>query len=167
MEVCIAVPRADGSFLFEDVQLIRSLPALAVDHLALLDGPVTVTLTSHNPNGSGHHSPVWLGRDDSSLYLSSIRGRLDDRNLRARPDVALLLIDPADPYRRLTISGVVSQVIDDDLHSNLTTELINQLGTPASMGAFHPTDLSRTENRVLYRIQPRRSCCTGVIVISR
>lgn len=156
MEVCTAVPRGDGSFLFEEIQLIRSLPSLAGDHLALLDGPVTVILTSHNPNGSSHHSPVWLGRDDSHLYLSSFRGRLNDRNLRARPDVVLLLVDPAEPYRRLTVSGVVCEVIDEDFQSNATTKLINQLGTSEPVCPFDPSDPPHTEARVLYRIRPER-----------
>ncbi len=156
MEVCVARLRGDGAFRAGDTQLIESLPSLPAAHLALLDGPVTVCLISHNPNGSVHHSPVWLGRDDNHLYLTSIRGRPHDRNLRDRPDVSLLFVDPADPYSRMTVTGVVDDVLDEDQHNGSAAfgELIEQLRLSGCNGVFDPVPVSDT--RALHRIRPVR-----------
>ena len=156
------MPSGDGSFWLERLQWIGSLPSLPRDHLALLDGPVTVTLTSHNPNGSSHHSPVWLGRDDTHLYLSSFRGQLNDRNLRARPDATLLLVDPANPYRRMTVAGVVEQVVDEDDHagSPVVTSLLDQLWPSTPNGARKPV---HTDLRGSTASDPSGLCCMGAI----
>ena len=156
MEVCVARLRGDGRFRAGETQVIESLPLLPAEHLALLDGPVTVSLASHNPNGSIHHSPVWLGRDDNHLYFTSIRGRPNDRNLRDRPDVSLLFVDPADPYARMTVTGIADDAVDEDHDggSSAVSDFIRQLRLSGCNGVLDPVDV--IEVRALHRIRPVR-----------
>jgi hypothetical protein len=138
---------------------VVSLATLPSEHSALLDGPISVVLVSRNPNGSSHVSPVWLGRDELYLYLAAYRGQVVDRNLRARPEVSFLLVDPADPYRWMSVSAQVEQVVDDVKGRDaLHGEVIDQLGRPAAWaGPVESVGDGWSDGvRTLYRVRPDR-----------
>ena len=58
-------------------------------------------------DGSPQVTPVWFNEKDGYIYINSAKGRVKDHNLRERPQVALAIADPADPYRYLQIRGKV------------------------------------------------------------
>lgn len=59
-------------------------------------------------DGSPQVTPVWFNVDDDYILVNTNAGRVKDRNMKARPKVALAIQDPQDPYRYVQIRGEVA-----------------------------------------------------------
>ena len=86
-----AVPEAYRDLLQEDVRAFAFLATTMAD-------------------GSPQVTPLWFDVEGQTLRLNTARGRTKERNMRARPRVALAILDPANPYRYLQIRGAVIEV---------------------------------------------------------
>jgi PPOX class probable F420-dependent enzyme len=64
------------------------------------------------PDGSPQSNPVWFEWDGGCLLFSTIKSRAKYKNLKARPEVAVSILDPDEPYRCLELRGVAK--IDED-----------------------------------------------------
>jgi hypothetical protein len=156
VEVGYATVGHGGVHRLMETQDVVSLAMLPPNHSALLDGPVSVVLASRNPNGRNHVSPIRLGRDDAYLYLTAGHGQVLDRNLRARPDVSFLMVDPADPYRWMSVSARAEPVVNDGDGSDACGGLIDQLGLPSAGTARSAVDGDSHGINTLYRARPGR-----------
>jgi PPOX class probable F420-dependent enzyme len=87
-------------------------------------------------DGSPQVTPVWFTVDEQHILINTARGRLKDRNMRARPAVALCIADPDKPYRYLQIRGKVV-----DYTTEGADDLIDRL-------AFKYTGNPKYQNRV-------------------
>lgn len=58
-------------------------------------------------DGSPQVTPVWFNADDQYILINTAVGRVKDRNMKARPHVALCIADPKNPYRYVQIRGNV------------------------------------------------------------
>lgn len=63
-------------------------------------------------NGSPQVTPVWFNTDSSHLLINSAKGRIKDINMRNRPNVAIVIVDPQDPYRYIQIRGRVVEITE-------------------------------------------------------
>jgi PPOX class probable F420-dependent enzyme len=158
MRISITVPAGErGAFTIghrEQQATLADLPAAAG---TLLDSPVTATLACLNANGNIHQSPVWVDTDGDHVLLNTVRGRLKDRNLRARPRLSLMFTDPADPYRWMSIQGQVAGVVDEDdpQDGHVATESINAMSAKYLGQTTYPLrDPHNPEVRALFRIRP-------------
>ncbi len=70
---------------------------------------VATTLRS---DGSLHSTVVWVDEDGGDLLFNTLIGRAKERHLRRDPRVTVLVIDPADQYRWLAVSGVATLSTD-------------------------------------------------------
>ena len=59
------------------------------------------------PDGSPQVTPVWFDSDGEYILINTKEGRAKDRNMKARPNVAMTIQDPNDTYRYLGIRGEV------------------------------------------------------------
>jgi PPOX class probable F420-dependent enzyme len=59
------------------------------------------------PDGSPQVTPVWFDYDGEHILINTNEGRIKDRNMKERSKVAMVIQDPADPYRYLQIRGEV------------------------------------------------------------
>jgi PPOX class probable F420-dependent enzyme len=59
------------------------------------------------PDGSPQVTPVWFDSDGEYILINTNEGRAKDRNMKARPNVAMTIQDPNDTYRYLGIRGEV------------------------------------------------------------
>ena len=64
-------------------------------------------LATMMPDGSPQVTPVWFDNDGEHILVNTNEGRTKDRNMKERPQVAIVIQDPADPYRYLQIRGKV------------------------------------------------------------
>lgn len=62
------------------------------------------------PDGSPQVTPVWFNVEGDYLLVNSAEGRQKDRNMRARPKVAVTIMDPKHPYRYLQVRGKVVEI---------------------------------------------------------
>jgi hypothetical protein len=44
------------------------------------------------------------------FYVNAATGRIKDRNMQARPYVALLIVDPGNSYRYVAVRGPITQI---------------------------------------------------------
>lgn len=136
-----------------------TLAALDPAYKSLLETGVTASLATMNANGEPQLTPVWLNHDGEFINLNSVRGRLKDRNLRARPNVTLMLMNPKNPYHWMTVWGTVEQIIDEDDPKNgqLATNSIDDLSELYINQRPYPfRKPGDGEVRVLYKVRPSR-----------
>lgn len=84
------------------------------------------------PDGTPHVTPVWIDhdRDDGLLVVNTERGRRKERNVRRNPAVGLSLLDPDDPYRRLSVIGTVTRVTSEGARAHIDELSERYLGRP-------------------------------------
>src|SRR4051812_45433849 len=98
-------------------------------HRDLLDAPVA-TLATIDDDGYPQLTEVWFLHDGGALKVSLNTGRQKTRNLQARQQCSLLVLDLQNPYRYLEIRGRARVEPDTD-------------GTfAASVGAKYDADLA-------------------------
>ncbi|MFQ5922714.1 MAG: PPOX class F420-dependent oxidoreductase [Anaerolineales bacterium] len=100
------------------------------------------------PNGSPQVTPVWFSYENDELRINTMRGRVKEKNMSTRPQVALVIQDPDDTYRFIQIRGEVSGPIEDG-----AVEHFERLSQKYDGKPFRP--LRPNEVRVIFRIEPR------------
>ncbi len=111
-------------------------------HLLRTNVPAHVSLTE--ADGSLVTHVMWVDYDGEHILTSSPTESYKSRALRQRPNVAVSVIDPADPWRRLSISGRVAEIRED-----VGLAFINELSR-RYVGAPYP----RTAPREIFVITP-------------
>jgi PPOX class probable F420-dependent enzyme len=81
-------------------------------HANLLRSKALVFLSTVNKDGSPQVSPVWFDTEGDLIRVNSAKGRLKDKNMRARKKVSLALVDPQNMYRWLGIQGTVVEITE-------------------------------------------------------
>ena len=71
------------------------------------DSKALLYLATLMSDGSPQVTPVWFSSDGEHILINTNEGRTKDRNMKARPKVAMTIQDPNDPYRYLGIRGDV------------------------------------------------------------
>jgi len=64
-------------------------------------------------DGSPQLTPVWFNVDEKHVLINTARGRVKEKNMRARPRVALLIQDPRRPLRYIQVRGRVVEIIEE------------------------------------------------------
>jgi len=101
-------------------------------------------------DGSPQVTPVWFNTDGKHILVNTAQGRIKDRNMRARPQVALCIADPGNPYRYLQIRGKVGEFTTEGADAHIDTLAGKYTGT--SKYTFGKTG----EKRVTYKILPEK-----------
>jgi len=114
-------------------------------HSDLLDAQVA-SLATVGRDGIPQLTEVWFLHDEDELKLSLNTSRLKTRNLQARPQCSLLLLDLENPYRYLEVRGTSRIEPDDDY------AFANRLG--AKYGADLSVHDKPGEHRVMITIEP-------------
>ncbi|MCG5213769.1 PPOX class F420-dependent oxidoreductase [Streptosporangium sp. KLBMP 9127] len=78
------------------------LPAGAQE---LLRKPVHAWVTTVRPDGSLHSTVVWVDLDGDEIIFNTAVGRAKERHLREDPRVSVSVLDPADPFHLVSVSG--------------------------------------------------------------
>ena len=64
-------------------------------------------------DGTPHVSPIWFDYDGTHVILNTARGRVKDRAMSKRPDVALSIVDPDNWDRYVLVRGKVVEETED------------------------------------------------------
>ncbi len=117
-------------------------------HLDLFHKRAIGHLATLMPDGSPQVTPVWVDYDGTYLLINTAKGRLKDRNMRQRSQVALEVLDPDDIYRWISIGGRVVEVTSegaDDHIDKLYQRYLNIDTYPHRKAS---------EERVIFKIEP-------------
>jgi len=115
-----------------------------------LENPFVGTITDLRPDGSPHTTVVWVDVDgDGGVSFNTAHGRAKPRYIADDSRVSLTVVDPADPYRWLSVSGTATLVDEgaDDQIDRLAKKYIGADSYP-----FRSPD----ERRVSVRISATR-----------
>lgn len=125
---------------------MKSIPE---SHLDLLSDKkkAFLYLATLMPSGSPQVTPIWFNHDEEFIFINSASGRIKDRNMRARPQVALCIADPDNPYRYLQIQGKVINISEQGADDHIDALTVKYLGID------HYPHRQPGEKRVLYKIQ--------------
>ena len=108
------------------------------------------SLATVGPDGSPQVTPVWFDYDGGLIRFNTARGRLKDRNLAAKPTVALAIVDPDNPYRYLQVRGPIVEVTETGADAHIDSLAKKYLGQDR-----YP-HRRPGEVRVIYTVRPDR-----------
>jgi len=126
-------------------------------HLDLFtdDKKAIAFLATTMKDGTPQVTPVWFNTDGDAILVNSAQGRVKDRNMRARPNVALAIMDPYDSYRYVQIRGRVVETTTKGGRDHINVLAKKYTG----VDKFSPN--TPDEVRVIYRIIPNSINVTG------
>lgn len=105
-------------------------------------------LATTMPDGSPQVTPVWFSADETHILINTASGRVKDRNMKARPKVAMVIQDPADPYRYLQIRGRVDAITEEGGDEHINALSLKYDGKPWKK--------VKGQRRVIFKILPER-----------
>src|SRR6059036_3900737 len=71
------------------------------------ESPNVGVATTLREDGSPHSTIVWVDVEDGKVSFNTARGRAKPRYLEQDPRASLLVVDPNDPYKWVSVSGPV------------------------------------------------------------
>ena len=89
---------------------IDPVPAELVD---LLTGSTLGHVTVQTPKGALTSHVMWVDYDDGKVLTSSRVGSAKGKALRADPRISVSVVDSANPWRWITVSGRVVEIRPD------------------------------------------------------
>ncbi|MBE0690091.1 MAG: PPOX class F420-dependent oxidoreductase [Anaerolineae bacterium] len=130
-------------------------------HRDLLDRPIVVALVTLMPDGWPQATPIWCLYDGEHVIVNTARGRQKDRNMKQRPHVTILSIDPDNPYRWLEVRGEVVAITEEGAVDVINTLAKMYRGTDSYYGGVTPLHLRDQETRVTFKVKPIRVLTGG------
>lgn len=115
-------------------------------HRDIFDKRAFAHVATVNADGRPQVTPVWVEYDGEHILINSAKGRKKDRNLRARPDVALSVQDPDNGYRYVGVQGKIVEITEAGGYDHIN-KLSHKYG-----GQDYPKNPG--EVRVIYKIEP-------------
>jgi PPOX class probable F420-dependent enzyme len=103
-------------------------------------------LATVNAGGSPQLTPVWFNTDGEHILINTSEGRIKERNMKKRPNVALVIQDPKDPYRYLGVRGKVVSYTREGADAH-----INQLSLKYDGKPWTPRE---GQKRIIFKIRP-------------
>lgn len=104
-------------------------------------------LATLQPDGTPQATPVWFDYVDGKVRFNTARGRVKERNLAENPNVALVIIDQANPYRYVQIRGKIVSASEEGAQDVINTLSHKYLGKAYPFG--RPGEV-----RVTYLVEP-------------
>lgn len=106
-------------------------------------------------DGTPQVTPVWVDFDGNHIRINSALGRVKDKNMRRNPNVAVTLQDPDNPYRYVSVRGVVEEITQDGADAHIDSLAKKYMGQDK-----YPFR-KEGEVRVIYKIRPDRVSSMG------
>jgi PPOX class probable F420-dependent enzyme len=107
-----------------------------------------VYLATLMKDGSPQVTPVWFDTEGDHIRINTADGRIKDKNMSSRPQVALVIADPDNAYRYLQIRGKVVERTLDGAEEHIDTLNMKYHGNP------HYANHRPDKPRVIYKILP-------------
>ena len=78
-------------------------------------------LSTIMPDGTPQVTPIWFNTDGEHILVNTAVGRVKDKNMQARPHVAVVIQDLNDPYRYIQIRGKVAERTTEGAEEHINT----------------------------------------------
>ncbi len=113
--------------------------------IEIIEGKNFAYLATSMADGSPHVAPVWIDRNEDTLLINTVPGRLKQKNVSRDPRVTISITQEKNRYRHLFIRGKVIQQTKEG-----ALDHINRLSRKY-LGKDYPWE---DKNRIILRIKP-------------
>jgi PPOX class probable F420-dependent enzyme len=120
----------------------------------LEESPFVGTATTLRSDGSPHSTIVWVDVDDGKVSFNTARGRAKSQHLERDPRASLLMVDPNDSHKWVSVSGP-AQLTEEGADAQIDKLAKKYLGQDS-----YPYRTSE-ETRVKVVIEPQRVDAAG------
>jgi PPOX class probable F420-dependent enzyme len=103
-------------------------------------------LATLNKDGTPQVTPVWFSIDGDHILINTNEGRVKDRNMKARPNVAMVIQDPDTPYRYLGLQGVVESYTTEGADEHINALSLKYKDSPWAY--------QEGQRRIIFTIKP-------------
>ena len=125
-------------------------------HLNLITGPVAAALTTISPEGHPENSIIWCSWDGSHVLVATEANRRKARNVATNRRVALLAMDPENPYRWIDVRGTVEEVGPDTDYALIDAHAMLYEGQETYFGGVTSAADAEGQERIIFKIRPER-----------
>jgi PPOX class probable F420-dependent enzyme len=136
---------------------MTSIPA---EYHDLFERETFASFATKMPAGTPQVTPVWIDRevrdDGDRILVNTARGRQKERNVQRDSQVGVLVMDPDDPYRYVSVRGEVEEVTAEG-----AVEHIDGLARRYMDVEEYPNHGEESGERVILRIDPVRVVASG------
>lgn len=122
----------------------------------LIEGPVSVALTTVMPDGQPQTTVVWCNYDGSHVLINTMSRFQKAKNMRANPKVTLFAWRRSDPLRYLEVRGTVVAMTEEGAMQHLDELAVLYTGKAPYFGEVIPAEWKDRETPVLCKIAPTR-----------
>lgn len=122
------------------------IPSIPATGLELLHAAIPAHVSFIDGQGRIVTTILWVHERDGLVLTSSPVGSVKGRMLRERPQVSVSIVDPANQFHYVAISGEVT-----DIHPDDDLAFIDEMSRK-----FHGTDYERRTPREVFVITPTR-----------
>ena len=116
----------------------------------LFHGDALAQLATLRSDGTPHLTPIWIDLEGDRVLVNTRADRVKANHMQQRPEVAVCIVDPADPYRYITVNGVVDSVDEAGAMAHM-----DHLAARYLRVAKYPW-AKPDERRLLFRVRPTR-----------
>lgn len=128
-------------------QLTAAIPSEFHD---LFHGDALAQIATLRRDGTPHLTPIWIDLEGDHLLVNARADRLKALHMQRRADVAICVVDPVNPYRYITVTGLVESVEEAGALPHM-----DRLAARYLRVRDYPWAQSG-ERRLLFRIRPTR-----------
>lgn len=125
-------------------------------HRDLLEGPITVVLSTVMPNGQPQSTPIWCNLEGDLVLINTMRQFRKAKNMTQNPKVSLLAYDKKKPLRNIEIRGRVVEMTEEGALEHLDALNMLYTGAPHFFGDSIDASLINKFNPVKITIEPIR-----------
>ena len=104
------------------------------------------------PDGTPHVTSVYVDYDGKHILINSARGRLKDKNMAQRRQVAIEITDPDNSDRYVLVRGPVIEITEEGADAHLDKLAQRYL----NKDVYPPSMRFPGEVRCLYKIEPKQ-----------
>ncbi|MDD2923355.1 MAG: TIGR03618 family F420-dependent PPOX class oxidoreductase [Anaerolineales bacterium] len=124
---------------------MKNFPA---EYLDLLkdEAKAYLYLATTMADGSPQVTPIWFNMDEDYILINTNEGRTKDKNMKARPKVALVIQDPKTPYRYIQIRGEIAEHTTQGADEHISALSMKYEGKP--------WEYREGQKRIIYKIKP-------------
>jgi PPOX class probable F420-dependent enzyme len=126
------------------------MPGIPDSFKDLLQKKAFANLATVSADGTPQVTPVWFDYDGTHIRFNTAKGRVKDKNLRRNPAVALMIMDPDNPYRYVQVRGRVAEITEAGADAHIDS-LAKKYTGQDRFGNRRPGEV-----RVTYKIMPGR-----------
>lgn len=105
-------------------------------------------------DGTPQATPVWFNYVNGKIMFNTARGRVKEQNLADRKDIALVILDPDNPYRYMQLRGKVLEETEQNARQHID-DLAGKYTGEADYKSY------QGERRVKYTVEPHSISVMG------